>query len=279
MLKGPVLGRVLYRADEHREYMDADVMVAPSDLDRAREVLGGLGYARSDDRGVDDFLGVLHAETWYRRIPDGALVDLHWRLAGCAASPERAWAELYGDHEEIDLGGCSVEVLGRPALALHLGTHAAQHGPDDKKALGDLAKGLERWPEEDWRHAARLAEKLTAVEAFAAGLRLHPEGAAMARALGLPDAPETSWTVQHSRSRPRGTFHLEALVEAQGIRERAKVLRKSLLPRREWIIWTYPPARNSRIKLLRGYLRHLSRAPLWAFRAWQFRRNARRAGR
>ena len=114
--------------------------------------------------------------------------------------------------------------------------------------------------------------------AFAAGLRLLPDGAKLATQLELPPTPALDWEIQHRAARPRGTFHLQALAEARGIRERASVLRRSLFPTRRWIEREYSSAVGGRVPLLRAYARHLTRAPLWAARAVRYALRARRAG-
>lgn len=277
LLKGPALARLLYQANEHRRYMDLDVLIAPASHPHVAARLAELGYRNiSEQVGVDDFMGVLHGETWRRRKPHGVLVDLHWRLAGCGAAPGEAWPKLYASRTTIELAGREVAVLSRPGLALHLATHAAQHGPRDLKAMGDMSRGLERWPRDVWRDAAALAAEVGATEAFSAGLRLLPEGEKMAAALALPATPELSWRILNQDTRPRGTFHLEAFAQARGMRERADVLRRSLLPRPQWIAWQYG-AGGSRLKLLTGYAKHLARSPIWALRAWRFWRRSRRA--
>jgi len=83
----------------------------------------------------------------------------------------------------------------------------------------------------------------------------------------------------HRNERPRGTFHMQAFAEAGGLRERAQVLRRSLLPSREWIVWQDPRAAGSRARLAAARARHILRAPRWAVRVWRFRRRARRASR
>lgn len=279
LLKGPVLARRLYRPGEHRGYLDIDVLVDPCRLERARAALAELAYDidGSESTGVDDFLGVLHAEGWANR--SGCVVDLHWRLAGCGMAPGEAWELLYRGRETIEIGGRATSVLGGDALALHVATHAAQSGPDDAKAIGDLARALARWPIERWRAAARLAGALAATEAFGAGLRLLPEGVAMADEFGLPASDHLSWIIRHRAARPRGTFHVRGLIEAPGWGARAEILRRSLLPKRAWITDQMPWARRSGPALVAAYARHLVRAPVWAIRAWRFDRRARRADR
>ena len=279
ILKGPALARLLYRADEQRGYIDVDVLVAPASLTRTRESLQRLGYSRTNVRGIDDFMGVLHSEEWYRREPDGGLVDLHWRLAGCDAAPELVWMALQESHESAEIGGRSLPVPGRPALAMHAALHAAQHGPEDLKARADLSRAVARWPIAVWSSGAALATSVGATEPFAAGLRTLAEGSQLADALGLPETPGLSWAIENRDSRPRGTFHLEGLLQARGLRQRASVIRRSLFPTRDWIVWSYPWAADGRLRLAAAYARHVARTPLWAFRALKYKRAAQSAAR
>ena len=164
-------------------------------------------------------------------------------------------------------------------MALHVGIHAAQHGPDDAKALGDLARGLERWPDEVWREATTLAGRLEAVPAFSAGLRRLPEGELLAEQLGLPSAAELDWEIRNREARPRGTFHVRALSEAKGVREPAAILARALFPTPNWMRRRYDWASWSRGRLVLAYLFHLVHAPGMALRARRFVSEARRAGR
>jgi hypothetical protein len=288
LLKGPVLARVLYRPDEHRAYGDLDLLVPPSDLDRARRVLPRLGYINeSDELGIDDVAGVVRSETWSRlkEAPiEGAtvmppMIDLHWGLAGCEADAETTWRVLSTRRTWIEIAGRRVPVLDLDGLALHAATHAAQHGPDNLKVLADLARALERWDRDVWRSAAQLAERVEGTPAFAAGLRLVPAGAELARELGLPPTDELTWAILNRESRPRGTFHLDALVRARGVRERLDVLRRSLFPSRKWIRWHYGLDEDAGwLRLAGAYAAQLLRAPAWAARAWGYRHRRRRAG-
>jgi Uncharacterised nucleotidyltransferase len=283
LLKGPALARMLYSAREHRGYSDVDLLVAPPDVPAARRILADLGYANIADRlGIDDVAGVLKAETWVGvggtdPVGAGAMIDLHWQLPGSEASPEAAWEAVTRERGWVELDGRRVPTLAVAGLALHLATHAAQHGPRYEQPMEDLAKGLDRWSPEVWRAAARLAAEIGATEAFGAGLRLVPEGAALAAELRLPSTDGLEWSIANRAARPRGTFHLEAFRQARSLSERASVLRRSLLPRREWIAWQYHWARGTRVRMVAARGLHLLRAPVWAARAWHFRRRARRA--
>jgi hypothetical protein len=279
LLKGPVLSRTLYRPHEQRGYFDIDLLVAPSGLQSAREVLTALGYKNvSKLYGVDDIGGVLHAESWAKAV-DGFgnfTIDLHWRLDGCAAPPEPAFWTLYSERDAVEIEGERLRTLPQEGLALHLALHAAQHGTSDQKAMGDLERGLERWPPSLWRKARELASRLDALDAFAAGLRLLHSGESLADELGLPDADATTWAIANRELQPRGTFHLKALSEARGIRDRVRVIRRALFPSRAWIRWELRWTAKGRARLFAGYVVHVARAPAWAIRAWQFRRRERR---
>ena len=279
LLKGPVLARRLYRADEQRSYLDIDILVDPDALEPARAALVRLGYNkdRVDTAGIDNFLGIVHAETWASRT--GCCIDLHWQLPGCRCAPRDAWRLLYGGRGTLEIADGLAPVLGPDALALHVATHAAQGGLDDVKAIGDLARAVERWPPERWRAAASLAQALDATAAFAAGLRLLPQGADLAGELGLPGTAELEWEIRHQALRPRGTFHVRGLRAADSWATRARVVRRSLLPRPAWILAQMPWARGGRFALVAAYALHMARAPSWALRAYLFDRRARRAGR
>jgi hypothetical protein len=276
LLKGPALARLLYRPGEQRRYMDVDVLVEPGSGDAVARVLDRLGFANATAaEGVDDSLGMVPAETWQReRHLLG--VDVHARLPGCEQPAEIVWPLLWEGHQTIRLADEDVPVLSRRGLALHLALHAAQHGPRDLKALGDLERGLVRWARTDWEAAAGLADAVGATPAFVAGIRLLPDGEALADGLGLASRGERSWEIANRASRPRGTFHLAALADARGPAAVASVLRRALFPKRAWIERQYPWAARGRFSLAGAYARHLLRTPSWAARAWGYRRRMRR---
>jgi hypothetical protein len=282
VLKGPALVQFLYGPDERRGYSDVDLLISPDDLPRAREALAAHGCTGgSEGTGIDDVAGIIHSEVWARWDEKGhpVAIDLHWRLAGCDASPAVAWEALEAHRTWIELAGRRIPVLDRVGLALHLATHAAQHGPHALKSVADLERGVERWSLDVWQSAAHLARKVEGTLAFAAGLRLSPKGHLLADQLGLPPTDELGWRILQDDFRPRGTFHLQAWTQARSIRQRIDVLRRSLFPQRDWIGWEYPWARGKKVLLLAAYGLHLLRAPMWAVRAWWFERRARRAAR
>lgn len=280
LLKGPALARLLYRPVERRTYVDLDVLIAPADRGAACHALLAAGYVTSADLlGIDDVGQVVHAETW-TGIPRSAMhevaVDVHYWLPGATIDAEQAWPRLATGHGSIEIGGLSVPVPGRPCLAMHIAMHCAQHGPDYAKGMRDLELALERWDADVWRAACELATDVGAVATFAAGLRLSTAGAELARALELPSSTGSDWEIRNRHARPRGAFHLDALVESRGAGQRISIVRRALIPKRQWIITAYPWAYGSRLRLAAGYGAHVVRAPYWCLLALRFRRRRSR---
>jgi putative nucleotidyltransferase-like protein len=185
LLKGPVVERSLYDGRGERGYCDCDLLVAPGDFSIAERALERLGFRRF--LGTEDFpfKEPLHAVTW-RRPGDRAVVDLHRTLMGVGATATTTWEVLLGNTERLRLGDLDVTVPDEPAGALIIALHAAQHGLRLHKPHLDLDRALERFTPSVWRCARRLAERLEAGDAMAAGLRLRPAGITVADRLGLP---------------------------------------------------------------------------------------------
>lgn len=279
VLKGAALAETLYGPDLERGYFDIDLMIAPPARAEATPVLTTLGYTNViTERGVDDVAGVLHAEAWSRLDAEigNVMIDLHWKLYGAFAPPEVAWDTLRAGAEPMTLAGQVVLRLSRPALALHTALHLAQHGPDDAKAAADLRLALTRWDQDVWRDAAQLAVELQAIDAFAAGLRLSPEGTLVADDLAVFPSEQAAWDMAHRHLRPRGADHLSALAAAGTLGARAHLLRRALLPSAAWIRSEIRWAHRSRGHMAAAYLLHLVRTPLWATRAYRFARSRSR---
>jgi Uncharacterised nucleotidyltransferase len=78
-LKGPALGRALYGEPGRRLSSDVDLLVAPTDLERAVSTARELGYGRPSDHVGPNGLPLLHFALAHERgeLPP---VELHWRV-------------------------------------------------------------------------------------------------------------------------------------------------------------------------------------------------------
>jgi hypothetical protein len=260
LLKGPALSGWLYPHDEPRSYMDSDLWIRPADAGAAEGVLTRLGFRKHvDERGLPDWW-LEHGSDWTREA-DGVVVDLHRTLAGLGVDPEPAWRVLAPDAETMIVAAHPVRILALPARAMYITLHAAHHGSGSYKALIHLERALATVDDSTWRESASLAKELEAIDAFVTGLRLVPDGAAIADRLGLA-ATERVEVALRARTPPPIALGFEQLARAQGPLAGVRIVARKLVPPPGFIRHWWPPAARSRRMLLLGYMYR----PLWLVR-------------
>jgi hypothetical protein len=253
VLKGPSIARWLYVDGSPRPYSDTDLLVSPADLEPAAEALRSIGYRLSIDDRIAPAADAHHV-VW-RREGDGAAVEVHWRLAGVRLSPDAAWRRLSAETETTYLAGAEVEFLNLPARALHLALHAMQHGEDREKSLEDLRRGLRLADDECWRAAADWAVALDAQDAFAAGLRVIPEGARLATALKLPRARLSRMVEMRAAGASDRSIALQRLLSQQRPLAVTRELLRVAFPSPDYMRFRYPEAGRRGAALARAYAR------------------------
>jgi hypothetical protein len=162
---------------------------------------------------------------------------------------------------------------------MHVALHAAQHGEHVHKPLEDLSRALERLGEETWRGAMAVAEQLDALEAFAAGLRLLPEGERLAERLSL-SRRASAQTVLMSGTPPPMAAGVARVASAPGPRAKLRLLARKVFPEPAFMrVWSRL-ARRGRVGLAASY----AMRPFWvlwragpALRAWRAARRESRA--
>jgi hypothetical protein len=274
LLKGAATAGWLYE-DEARSYVDVDLLVPPSHLERAEDALRALGFvpAEGDPPRADR---PRHARVWER---GAAVVDLHTTLAGIQIDPQQAWDTLAAAVEEVGVGRARIQTLDVPARALHVALHAAQHGARSPQALADLERALARLPDETWRASEALGRRLDALPAFVAGLSLVPDGEALAARLGVGglSSVEADLRTRVAREETLGSaLGFEWLAGTRSARERAAFVALKLAPPPTMMRRRLGLARRGRLGLGAAYAVRLVRlAPHAAagFIAW---RRARR---
>jgi hypothetical protein len=248
VLKGPVLARWLY-PDEVRPYVDSDLMVAPESRARAVEVLERLGFAEH----CPWMPTPLSLEPCAHFNRDGIIVDLHCQLSGLDGDPNAIWSHLAASADRQVIGGVELRVPDRDMVLLHVVLHAAQHANTvGGKPLEDLRRALARLEESRWSSALELARAYQGVSAFAAGLRLLPEGEDLARRLDLGEVRSLKYALLREDVIAEELYAL--LCARVGIKRMLAIAASRGFPRPDYMRWWSPLARRGKRGLAGAYL-------------------------
>jgi Uncharacterised nucleotidyltransferase len=266
LLKGASFARWLYGPDELRTYLDCDLLVAPSTFARAEAVLENSGLSRHEARSTPG----RHHAVW-REPRKGLVVELHHTLVGASAGPSEVWAVLSEKTDVITLAGRRVDVLSVPARALHAALHAAQHGGNQARSLEDLSRAVRRVSHDEWRAAAALAERIGAVPALSAGLRMDDAGADLAARLELSGEAPTDVRLRASGA-PHLSLGFEWVASEERLGRRVRFVLSKAFPSRAFMRDWMPTVGRARLPLVVAYLWRLGwlakRTPE-AYRAWR----------
>jgi hypothetical protein len=255
LLKGPAISRWLFDDDEVRPYCDCDLLVDPRRWSTAETVLARCGFRPGPREAVQADWPV-HAAVWIG--PGGGMVDLHHTLSAAGAAREAVWAVLSAQTDTMRVAGVDVEVLRPPARALALVLHAAKDGIRIPKVQTDLQHALQRLEPSVWEEAAVLAKRLEAMGAFATGLRLLPEGEALAARLQLSEKRPALVALRAGGGPPMSAALLW-LGEEQRWRRRIKLVVRKVFPPPEYLRDWHPLAQRGRLGLTLAYVWR----PLW----------------
>lgn len=250
LMKGPAIGQWLYEPGEVRGYGDSDLLIRRRDWEKAGEVLTSLGFAEEISEMAHPRMESYASDPWYRGPTKEDNVDLHATLYGIGADMDAVWELFSSTAVPLEVAGEQVKALGLPARTAHVALHIAQH--QDGKARVDLERALARVDEQGWREAAEVARRLDALPAFANGLKQLPEGEALAERLGVADARSVPMDLRASGV-PL-TEGLHELLEARGLRAKARVLLSELAPNPTFMRWWSPLARRGRLGLIAAYI-------------------------
>jgi hypothetical protein len=142
--KGPVLAQSVYRDLGLRSFSDLDLLISPSDFERAKQALAEIGYRPSADLtpGVER----LWLRTGYERSFDGAagrnLVELQWALLPHFYAVDLGVEDLLTRAGRTVVGGCEMPCLSAEDALLVLCLHAAKHLWARLIWLADIAETL-----------------------------------------------------------------------------------------------------------------------------------------
>jgi hypothetical protein len=120
MLKGVDLAQNIYNNIALRSMSDIDILVRRTDLKKADEELGKLGY-----RKLEHQLAYHHLPPFFK---EGApLIEVHWHIERPSNPFTIDIEELWQRAQPTTIAECEVLVLSPEDLLLHLCVHAAFH--------------------------------------------------------------------------------------------------------------------------------------------------------
>jgi hypothetical protein len=126
LLKGLALEHTVYGSRGLRQMSDADLLVAPDDALRARDILAGAGFASMP---MKSWLYRYISLDLGNHLPEmhrgGISVDLHYRLFGTEG--EEMVSRAISEAEEISAGGKTFHVLPPVSAFLGLVSHIYKH--------------------------------------------------------------------------------------------------------------------------------------------------------
>ena len=233
-LKGMPLAMTAFNNIALRHAKDIDVLVSPSSVAAAADVVDAAGYGRV--LPPPEMLGS-HVATWvqefqhfsYRHRGNGVEVELHWRLFR-----NRYLARVPTPNEDAGVrlpGGTEVHTLCRPDLFTYLCAHGAIHGWLRLKWLADigalLAQGSERDTERLFEAASARGAALVAGQAILLSHRIL-ETPISSRLLGRLRANRRVQTLEARALTMMVGPHFEAEPEEWPLRTRLQFSRNAL---------------------------------------------------
>jgi hypothetical protein len=171
--KGPVLAEMVYGSLALREFGDLDLLVAPANLARARDLLAQQGYrplfpvSPAVDRAV-----LSSPRHYHLALKRELMIELHWKT-----DPEFPVADLadpawWSKLPVRTFGSVQVRTLPDQALVLSLLLHGAKHLWEQINWVSELAEVSERLSAHDWEALLEDAGRLRARRRVCLGLLL-----------------------------------------------------------------------------------------------------------
>jgi hypothetical protein len=174
--KGPTLALLAYGDLALREFGDLDILVAPWQVDAARDALEALGYVRQFEIPDDAERSMRRSHMHYdlpMRAPSGAIVELHWRTDPDfpVERDEKTW---WSSLARRDFASMPLRCFDATDLVLVLLLHGSKHHWESLHWLADVTE-LSRRESIDWNRLQQRAAALGASRRVDLGLLLARE--------------------------------------------------------------------------------------------------------
>lgn len=180
--KGPLLAATAYHDVSKREFMDLDIMIHESDLERAETLLAGRQYRHG--LALSGFGKTAYRQSEcafdFARGNGDLVVEVHWGLMPRYFTFPYDLEQIWGDLAWAELHGAKVRSLSTPDLVIFLCLHGAKHRWEQLRWIADVAEIVRTQPGLDWADVLGRAERLGGSRMLLLGLYL---------AASLLDAP------------------------------------------------------------------------------------------
>ncbi len=149
-VKGPSLGVLAYPHASLRPSIDLDILVSPTEAERAVSALLHAGFKRIDQPIVDT--PHRHIENEESLIgPDGfTAVDLHWALLPMGHAVPSTFEDLWRRSQIVNFPTGSARTLANDDLLLYLAQHGAKHGWERLLWICDIAMLAPLFSDLEW---------------------------------------------------------------------------------------------------------------------------------
>jgi hypothetical protein len=253
LLKGAAFGYTLYPEPWLRPRHDTDLLVAPTDVAEAGQILERAGYQPA--RAVRG-RHVAHQRNFVRHDRGGlhSHCDLHWKPANPVAVADLlSFQELLDASQAVSIAGVRVARTPQDAHALLLAClHRAahHHDSDDLLWLYDIHLLAERLTEKDVASLIDLSQRSGAGAVCARGLRLALDRfetrlpSTLVPALEAAPAAGPALPAAFLKSGVRKADLLMADLAVLPWRGRLRLLREHLFPPADWMLSDPRPARR-----------------------------------
>lgn len=198
--KGPTLAQCIYGSLAARQMKDVDILVRPTDVDRAVSLLATRGYSPMTRVLPSARRLGLEYQCVLTRPSDEIIIELHWSIVPRAMAPPVTFEDLWPNRLHTTVLGRPVPSPSHEEMLVVLCLHGSKHRWARLEWICGVAE-LVRSKPLDWIGVVACAERWHVVRMLRAGLLL---------ASDLLDAPVPEAVVASARR----DAHVRALVVA-----------------------------------------------------------------
>ena len=174
--KGPLLAATIYGDLSLRQFSDLDILIPRKDLQNAKELFSGIGYAPSNEKTESLYEAHLKSGRAYNykfvSANGRSRVELHWQFTSKYNSFIFDYQQLEARLMRVDFGGQQVRNLKPEDLLLILSQHGSKHFWQRLLWLCDIAELLKKHKELDWTEIMSRAEGMGIRRILFLGLHL-----------------------------------------------------------------------------------------------------------